>query len=197
MGNYRDEYMKYYEELKNKSKGRKDSNSNSNKKNEVNSIEMQDETEDIYPSYRQQSYSYYRGSGHGYNYRSPSHGGYNYRGQYNRQDVTPENYLNKYLRRTIYRLMGTALLFVGVLCLKSMPYKEASKAYITCKSIIDKNFDYDKLMISIKEATDEVQNVFKIDNKKTEDVEGFKEEGDSVNIDSLNNESKEEVEKVE
>lgn len=186
MGNYGEEYRKYYEGLKGKSNDKKDS--------KLVEIRNENEIEDIYPSYRQQSYSYYRGPGQSCNYRGQ---GYNYRGQYNRQDVSSENYLNKYLRGTIYRLIGTAVLFVSVLCLKAMPYKEANEAYLSCKSIIDKNFDYDKLLITIKEATDEVQNVFKIDNKKTEDIDGFKEESNSINIDSLNNENKEEVEKVE
>ena len=194
MGDYSEEYRKYYQELKSKANIKEKGYEESPKEEPI----ILNQKYDVYPntssSYRGTYIKSYPGNYQG-NYRGNYRGtgmGYN-----NRNQEIPK--VNRYVRGVIIRLTGTALLFISVLALKVMPYEQARGFYEKCKVVVSENFNYLGFMETIKkfggETAKEVQgkidelqkgNMFDV-SKDEDDVQGFKEEGQKENVDNINN----------
>lgn len=208
MGSYEDEYRKYYTEVKAKLNVKSDKkdyrDGNVLKNEEVLCLES---TKDIYPKtdYNYNAIELnedgekksndlserieFRGTYGGIeNYTGGNgaidipYGGRNYYGNNMGSNlnnkVEEKNILMKWGNRIIIELSLTVVLFVGVIVLKAMPYKEAQSIYATCKEVINTDFDYkvfieDIKTINIMDEIDKLKVNLKIDDDvkvKSDDV---------------------------
>ncbi|MBU3103793.1 hypothetical protein [Clostridium gasigenes] len=92
--------------------------------------------------------------------------------------VEEKNLLGKWGNRIIFELVLTVVLFICVIGMKSLPYKEAKTVYTACKEIVNKDFDYKEFIEEVKtinfmEEIDKIKVSLKIDEAiktKSEDV---------------------------
>ncbi|MBU3136634.1 hypothetical protein KPL39_10190 [Clostridium gasigenes] len=92
--------------------------------------------------------------------------------------VEEKNLLGKWGNRIIFELVLTVVLFICVIGMKSLPYKEAKTVYTSCKEIVNKDFDYKEFIEEVKtinfmEEIDKIKVSLKIDEAiktKSEDV---------------------------
>ncbi|AYE34819.1 hypothetical protein [Clostridium septicum] len=163
MGDYREEYRKYYEEVKRKANIK--TNVENYKETPVDKT-ISIKEENIYPNSKAAYGSNYIGNyvvGYRGNYRGP---GLSYNYGYSRREELQKP--NRYVRRIIMRLTATALLFISVLVLKVLPYEQAKDIYSTCKEMVSENFNYVGFVEELKKfssnAVKEVQG--RIDEAK-------------------------------
>lgn len=98
-----------------------------------------------------------------------------------------ENILSKWGKRVIIELVLTVVLFVLVIGVKTLPYKEAKNIYGSFKEIVNINFDYknfieDVRTIDVVKEVDKIKENLKI---KSEDVNTFNPENNDENIDDI------------
>lgn len=75
----------------------------------------------------------------------------------------------------IIQLALTLVLFISVIALKNLPYKESATIYEACKEVVSNNFDYkvfieDVKNINIKEEVEKIKVNLKIDELPSEEV---------------------------
>lgn len=179
MGNYEEEYRKYYSDTKAKL-NIKSSKKQIEFKNEV--MVNLDSDRDIYPKINNEYVEHnelspiirksnyllegYEADGEykprgtysgidNYNnskmagYEAKSYYGYNGRNDFNGK-VEEKPFLNQWGNRVIFKLVITVGLFISVIALKSMPYDEAKVVYTVCKEVVSKDFNYKEFVEDIK-----------------------------------------------
>lgn len=191
MGNYEDEYRKYYSDAKAKL-NIKSAKNESELKNEV--LVNVDLNRDIYPKMKNnyieennlteklersnflteeyKKIGTYSGIDNYNNSRAGSYGHRSYYGYDGRNSfdgkVEEKTLLNKWGNRVILKLVITVGLFISVMTLKYLPYEEAKTVYIACKEVVSKDFDYKEFIedvktINIIEEVDKLKVNLKID----------------------------------
>lgn len=179
MGNYEDEYRKYYSDAKAKL-NIKSAKKKAELKNEL--MINSDSNMDIYPkikndyiednslpkkpsktNYIIEGYEMggaykcigtYTGIDNYNNIKSDSYGarsyyGYNVRNSFDGKSEE-KTLLNKFGNRFILKLSITVGLFISVIALKSLPYEETKAVYTACKEVVSKNFDYKEFIEEVK-----------------------------------------------
>lgn len=191
MGNYEDEYRKYYSDAKAKL-NIKSAKKEPEPKNEV--LVNVDLNRDIYPKMKNnyieennltekleksnflteeyKKIGTYSGIDNYNNSRVGSYGHRSYYGYDGRNSfdgkVEEKTLLNKWGNRVILKLVITVGLFISVVTLKYLPYEEAKTVYIACKEVVSKDFDYKEFIedvktINIIEEVDKLKVNLKID----------------------------------
>lgn len=108
-------------------------------------------------------------------------------GEQNLNAGEEENILSKWGKRVIIELFLTVVLFVLVIGVKTLPYKEAKNIYGSFKEIVNINFDYKNFIEDVR-TIDVVKEVSKIKENfkiKSEEVNTFKPENNDENIDDI------------
>ena len=192
MGNYDDEYRKYYLNAKEKINVKLQEDKSEREKAGILGV---DSSEDIYPkaNYNYEESNIYNEAEdkkigkpmgtytgiNNYNNNNSYKGMdghnarayYGYNGSSNLNKGVEENkLLGKWVNRIIFELVLTVILFASAIALRSLPYEQTKTVYRSCKEIVNKDFDYN-LFIETTKKINFMEELYKIKvNLKIDDA---------------------------